>query len=579
MEEVSALQVCTPEAFTPEQKLMGKTAADFVTREVLPVLDEIEEQHFEHSIRLLKEAGDLGLLSTDIPEAYGGLGLDMVSSAYITENFALARSFALSYGVQTGIGSLPIVFFGNERQKEKYLPRIATGDLLCAYALTEPGSGSDALGARTRAVLSPCGQYYLLSGEKQWITNAGFADLFIVYAKVDGEQFTAFIVEKAFSGVSVGPEEKKMGIKGSSTRTLLLDHAQVPVENVLGEIGRGHVIAFNILNLGRFKLGVGCVGSTKRAIQLATQYAKERKQFNTPLAKFNLIKAKLANMAIKTYVAESVVYRTAGLIEEAMARIREQEQPEQSEVARLLAEYALESSICKVFASETLDFVVDEAVQIHGGYGYMSEYEVENMYRDARINRIFEGTNEINRLLIMDTLMRKAVKGELPISRLAARLEEELLQYIPEEVGEAPLVRERHYLAMAKKLLLLLAGTAWKKYGEALAKEQEVVANLADLVMELFAMESALLRTEQAIGKRGLEQESLKYKYTVVYAQEAFQRMEAIGREVLAALEAGDNLFIMLSILRKLTRHTPVDTIGLKREIAEQIIQAGTYRV
>jgi len=572
-------QLFTPEEVSDEHKMMAKMTEEFVVNEVVPVLEEIEHHNFDHTVRLLKQAGELGLLGADVPEKYGGLGLDKISSTMITEYFARGRSFALTYGAHVGIGSLPIVFFGNEEQKKKYLPGLASGETIAAYALTEPTSGSDALGAKTVAKLSECGKFYKLTGEKQWITNSAFADVFIVYAKIDGEQFTAFIVERGYEGVSTGPEEKKMGIKGSSTRTLILDEAKVPVENVLGEIGKGHVIAFNILNVGRYKLAVGCVGSTKRALELAIKYAKERKQFKTPIANFNLIKAKLADMAIRTFVNESSVYRTGGLFEDSMGRLTEEQQEDGRAVANAIAEYAIECSINKVYGSEALDYVVDEAVQIHGGYGFMSEYEVENIYRDSRINRIFEGTNEINRLLIPGTLVRKAMKGELNLLGAAAGLQEELLMLMPTEVDDEPLAQEKQYLEMAKKLFLMIAGSGVQKYQQALEKEQELLSNIADMIIEIYAMESAIVRTEKAIAQNGLEKEAQKYDYTRVYAQEALVRLESIARESLSAMEEGDTLRTMLSIVRKLTRHNPLNTVAIKRDIANRLIEADKYTV
>ncbi|MDQ0338401.1 alkylation response protein AidB-like acyl-CoA dehydrogenase [Caldalkalibacillus uzonensis] len=580
IEDVTPEQVLTPEEFSEEHRMIAKTTEEFVLNEVRPVLEEIENHNFEHTVRLLKQAGELGLLGADIPEKYGGLGLDKISSSLITEYLSPGRSFALSFGAHVGIGTLPIVFFGNEEQKKKYLPALATGEKIAAYALTEPSSGSDALGAKTVAKLSDCGKYYLLTGEKQWITNSGFADVFVVYAKVDGEKFTAFIVERDYEGVSTGPEEKKMGIKGSSTRTLILDEAKVPVENVLGEIGKGHVIAFNILNIGRYKLAVGCVGSTKRLLEISVKYAKERKQFKQPIANFNLIKNKLADMAIRTFVNESMVYRTTGLFEEKLGQLSEEEMQNGLEVAKSIAEYAIECSINKVYGSEALDFVVDEAVQIHGGYGYMSEYEVENAYRDSRINRIFEGTNEINRLLIPATLMRKVMKGELDLLSKASGLQEELMMLMPQEPDESELLaKEKQHLEMAKKLFLMVAGTGVQKYQQELEKEQELLAHIADMVIEIYGMESAILRTEKAVQKNGEAKEQQKLDYTRVYVQEALQRLEGIARESLAAMEEGDTLRTMLAIVKKLTRHNPINTIEIKRRIANRIIEAEKYVV
>jgi alkylation response protein AidB-like acyl-CoA dehydrogenase len=570
-------QIFTPEDFSDEHLMIAKTMEDFVRQEVLPLLPEIEKQRFELSVQLLRKAGELGLLSADIPEKYGGLGLDKISSALITEKLGESRSFSVTFGGHVGIGSLPIVFFGTEAQKQKYLPLLATGEKIAAYALTEPSSGSDALGAKTTAKLSDCGQYYILNGEKQWITNSGFADLFIVYAKVDGEHFTAFIVERQYEGVSTGPEEQKMGLKGSSTRTLILNDVKVPVENVLGEIGKGHHVAFNILNLGRLKLALGCVGSTKRLLEISVKYAKQRTQFKQPIANFGLIQEKLANMAIRTYVNESMVYRTSGLLEQRLSQLSEEELENGQTVAKAIAEYAIECSINKVYGSEALDYVVDEAVQIHGGYGYMAEYEVENAYRDARINRIFEGTNEINRLNIPAMLMRKVMKGELPIMAQAGQLQEELMMYMPEEPDpHVPLAKEKQHLDIAKKLFLMVAGAGFQKFHDQLRHQQELVARLADTVIEIYAMESAILRAEKSLLNNGLEKDQ-HLDYTRVYVQEAFQTVERLARESLAAIEEGDTLRTMLAMVKKLTRFQPINTIAARKQIAARIIEAERY--
>ncbi|MFC0270889.1 acyl-CoA dehydrogenase family protein [Metabacillus herbersteinensis] len=577
IEDVSADRVFTPEDFSDEHKMIAKTAEDFVVNKVLPELDDIENHQFEKSVKLLKQAGELGLLGADVPEEYGGLGLDKISSALITEKFARAGSFSLSYGAHVGIGSLPIVLFGNEEQKHKYLPDLATGEKIAAYALTEPGSGSDALGARSTAKLNAEGTHYVLNGEKQWITNSGFADVFVVYAKVDGEHFSAFIVEKEYLGVSTGPEEKKMGIKGSSTRTLILEDALVPKENLLGELGKGHVIAFNILNIGRYKLAVGTIGGSKRIIDVSVQYANQRQQFKTPISKFTLIQEKLANMATKLYTMESSVYRTVGLFEDRMSRLSADEVKDGKEVAASIAEYAIECSLNKVFGSETLDYVVDEGVQIHGGYGFMAEYEVERAYRDSRINRIFEGTNEINRLLVPGTYLRKAMKGELPLFQKAQALQEELMMLMPEEVGEGTLEQEKYLLKNAKKIGVMISGLAAQKFGKGLQQEQEVLVNIADIVSNVYAMESAILRTEKAIGKNGEEKNKQKLLYTQVFCQEAFNEIEAHAKESLVAIEHGDSLRMMISALRKFTRHTPINVIAKKREIAAKLIEAEGY--
>ncbi|MDI2586512.1 acyl-CoA dehydrogenase family protein [Psychrobacillus sp. NEAU-3TGS] len=579
VEDVEANRIFTPEDFTDEQKMIAKTAEDFVTNEILPVVEKLENHEFEHSVRLLKSAGDLGLLAADIPEEYGGIALDKISSALIAEKLSVAGGFSITHGAHVGIGTLPIVLFGNEEQKQKYLPNSASGDKISAYALTEPGSGSDALGAKTTAKLNAEGTHYVLNGEKQWITNAGFADVFVVYAKVDGDKFSAFIVEREFPGVSIGAEEKKMGIKSSSTRTLILQDAQVPVENLLGEIGRGHVIAFNILNIGRYKLGVGTVGGSKRALELAISYSNQRQQFKTPISSFNLTKQKLATMASKLYATESLIYRTVGYFEERMSQLSVEEQKDGKAIAASIAEYAIECSINKVVGSEVLDYIADEAVQLHGGYGFMQEYEVERIYRDSRINRIFEGTNEINRLIVPGTFLKKAMKGELPLLQKAQSLQEELLMMMPEEVSDAPLAQEKVLVANAKKIGLLAAGLAAQRFGTKLEAEQEVLVNIANIANNLFAMESAVLRTEKAIARNGVEKANQKLLYTQIFCQEAFEAIEKDAKETLIASVEGDTLRMMLSALRKLTRNTPYNVIAKKREASVKLIDAEKYVV
>jgi alkylation response protein AidB-like acyl-CoA dehydrogenase len=579
IDDISYDRILTPEDFNEEQLMIAKTAEDFIEKEVLPQLEHLENHEFDRTVKLLKKAGDLGLLAADVPEEYEGLGLDKVTSSLVTEKMAKAGGFSLSYGAHVGIGSLPIVLFGNEEQKKRYLPALASGEKIAAYALTEPGSGSDALGARTTARLNAEGTHYILNGEKQWITNAGFADVFVVYTKIDGEHFTAFIVERDFPGVSTGAEEKKMGIKSSSTRTLILEDVPVPVENLLGEYGKGHVIAFNILNIGRYKLAVGGVGGSKNALELAVKYANGRKQFNTPISQFNLTKEKFGTMASKIYAAESSVYRTIGLYEDNQGKLTAEEQKDIKLVANSIAEYAIECSVNKFFASEVLDYVVDEGVQIHGGYGFMQEYTIERAYRDSRINRIFEGTNEINRLLVPGTYIKKAFKGELPLFQKAMALQEEIMMLMPEEPGDEPLAQEKHLVSNAKKIGLLAAGLAAQKFGKALEKEQEILSNIADIVSNAYAMESAVLRTEKAIAKTGLEKNKQKLLYTQIFCQEAFNEIEQHAKETLVATEQGDTLRMLVSALRKLTRHTPINVIGKKREAADVLIEAERYFV
>ncbi len=563
--------VFTPEDFTEEHKMIAKMTVDFVEGEVVPHDEEIEKQNLDITVRLLKQAGELGLLGADVPEEYGGTALDKISSALIAENVYKGSSFSLSYGCHVGIGSLPIVLFGTKEQKEKYLPKLASGEKLAAYCLTEPSSGSDALGAKTTAVLSDDGSHYVLNGTKQFITNAGFSDLFVVYAKIDGEKFTAFLVEKEFPGVSTGPEEKKMGMKGSSTRPLILEDCKVPVENVLGEIGKGHVIAFNILNIGRYKLGVSCVGSAKWAIELSVKYAKERKQFSQPLVSFPLIQSKLADMAIRVYAAESMVYRTVGLIDEALASLDHGAADIGQQIGQAIGEYAVECSISKVFASECLDFVADEGVQIHGGYGFTQEYMVERIYRDSRINRIYEGTNEINRMLIPGTLLKKEKSGELPFMASIQALQKELSAYTTPTIDERePLALEKAKAEAAKKIFLMVCGSAATK-GKLLAQEQEVQSWLADLVIEIYVMESVLLRTQKALEKG--EKVQNKIDMTAAYIQDAFNKIEITAKNALAAIEDEKGL----SLLKQLTAFKVTNTVGIKREIASRIVDAGKY--
>ncbi len=579
IEDISYDRVFTPEDFNHEQKMIAKTTEEFIINEVLPQVEYLEKQEFDRSVALLHQAGELGLLAADIPEEYGGLGLDKVSSALIAEKMSRAGGFSISHGAHVGIGSLPIVLFGNEEQKQKYLPFLATGEKIAAYALTEPGSGSDALGAKTSAKLNKKGTHYVLNGEKQWITNSAFADIFIVYAKIDGEHFSAFIVERDFPGVSTGSEEKKMGIKSSSTRTLIFQDALVPKENLLGEFGKGHVIAFNILNIGRYKLGVGAVGASKRAFDVTVQYTNQRQQFKQSISQFNLTKEKLATMATKLYAAESSVYRTVGLFEDRMNRLSTEKVRDGKDVAKSIAEYAIECSLNKFFASEVLDYLADEGVQLHGGYGFMEEYEIERIYRDSRINRIFEGTNEINRLLVPATFLRKAIKGELPLIQKAQALQAELMSFIPEEPGDELLAREKLLVKNAKNIGLLLLGLATQKYGKSLDKEQEILVNIADILSNVYSMESVVLRTEKAIRKVGSEKSKQKLFYTQIFCQEAINQIEQDAKETLIAVEQGDSLRIMLSVLRKFTRHTPINVIAKKREAADKLISTEKYTV
>src|SRR5438270_344340 len=484
-------EIFTPEDFTEEHRQIAQTTEEFARNEIIPNIDKIEHKDWAVTRELIKKASELGLTSVDVPEEYGGMEMDKVSSAIIADRIAKSGSFSVTFGGHVGIGTLPIVYFGNERQKKKYLPKLASGEWVGAYALSESSSGSDALNARTRAQLSPDGKHYMLNGEKMWITNASFADVFIVFAKINGEQFTAFIVERTFAGFSVGAEEKKLGIRGSSTCPLILNDCKVPVENVLGEIGKGHVIASNIVNIGRYKLGAGCVGGARTSLVNAISYAKQRKAFGKNLADFGLIREMLANMAVSIFVGESLSYRTVGMIDASMSGIDKHSPEAARDIRKAIEEYAVECSILKVWGSEMLDYVVDEVVQIYAGYGFVEEYPAERAYRDARVNRIFEGTNEINRLIITGWLLKRAISGQLPLLPAIKKLMDEVLAGPSIGDGpEGPLAAERALVAGAKRLALFAAGAASQKYMTALQDEQEIMGALADIIMETYAMES-----------------------------------------------------------------------------------------
>ena len=577
--DASPEQVFTPEDFKEEHRMIYETTKDFVNREILPNQDKIEEKDKDVVLGILAKAGELGLLATDIPEKYGGLGLDKVSTTVVTEATGTTGSFAAICGAHTGIGSLPIVYFGNEDQKKKYLPKLASGEWCGAYCLTEADAGSDALNARTKAVLSEDGKYYILNGTKMFVTNGGWAGSFIVYAKVDGEHFTGFIVERDFPGVSTGAEEKKMGMDGSSTRPLILEDAKVPVENVLFEIGKGHKIAFNVLNLGRWKLGAATVGGCKGCVIEAVKYANNRIQFNVPISSFGMIKTKLANMAIRTFISESMMYRLAGVFDDKLATLDEEAKKSGAENAKAIGEYAAECSITKVYGSESLDYCVDEYVQILGGYGYCAEYPAERQYRDARIHRIWEGTNEINRLLIPGTLMRRALKGRLALFPAAQAIAGELMTYSPLSVQlpDTPLSLQEHMVKMSKKIALMVAGVAAQKFQQKLVQEQEVMANIADIVIEVFAMESGLLRTLKMISRDG--EEKAKYQIAAVkaYIDEGIPKIEMWAKQILAYMEEGDMLRTQLAGVKKLARYQPIDAVSLKRQIADRIIELESY--
>jgi alkylation response protein AidB-like acyl-CoA dehydrogenase len=565
--------IFTPEDFTEEHRMIAKMVDDFVTDKVLANMEDLEAKKEGLIRELLEAAGELGLLGADIPEEYDGMELDKISSTLIAEGMGRSGSFAMTQGGQTGISSLPIVFFGNAEQKKKYLPGLASAEKIGAYALTEPGAGSDALAAKTKAVLSTDGQFYILNGSKQFITTAGMADVFIVYAKIDGEKFTAFIVDGNSDGLSTGAEEKKMGIKGSSTRTVVFDDVKVPVENLLFEIGRGHVVAFNVLNMGRYKLAANSVGNAKYALELAATYANERKQFNTSIANFGLIKEKLAEMAIRIYAIESMVYRTGGLLENILHSMEISGADGGQVAAKGIEEYALECSINKVFATEALAYVVDEGVQIHGGYGFISEYPIERLYRDARIYRIFEGTNEINRILIPTTILRRVAKGELNLKQALEKLKEQLNAGVVTREGTGDLVQA------AKDIFIYIFGAGLDKYGDRLLKQQEILGRLADLAMGAFAIESVWLRTQKALAKHGEPGVKLKNSLTEAFIYTQIGKLELIAKESISALADGETLQALDLDLKKLVVYTPRNVIALRQEIAAAVSEAGKYVV
>jgi butyryl-CoA dehydrogenase len=578
LEDRSPNDVFTPEDFTEQHQMIAQTTEEFATKEIVPANDAIERKEFQVTRDLLKKASELGITSVDIPEEYGGMELDKVSSAIIADRIAKSGSFSVAFGAHVGIGTLPIVWFGNEQQKAKYLPKLAAGEWIGAYALSESSSGSDALSLRTRAILSPDQTHYILNGEKMWISNAGFADVYIVFAKIDGEKMTAFIVERTFPGFNVGAEEHKMGIRGSSTCPLILNDCQVPVENLLGEIGKGHVIAFNILNVGRFKLGAGCVGGARNSLTHAISYAKQRKAFGKTISDFGLVREKIAKMATGVYVGESAVYRTVGMMDTALSEIDKHAPDATQRIRKAIEEYAVECSIIKVWGSEMLDFVVDETVQIYGGYGFVEEYPAERGYRDSRVNRIFEGTNEINRLITTGWLLKRAMSGQLPLMPAIKRVLDEVMTGPSFGDGlEGALAAERTIVANAKKIGLFTSGAASQKYMAALADQQELMGAMADMLIEGYVMESALLRTQKLIDKQGEAAAVLPIAMTQLYIAEAMDRIESSAKKVIAAVSEGDMLRTQMAILRRLVKYEPFNTIALTQKIADRTIEAGKY--
>ena len=585
LNEPDPATIFTPEDFSDEQRQIASTAAEFAANEVLPAADDIEAKHFGVTRGLLKKAGDLGLMAVDIPEEYGGLAMDKVTSAIIADRMSMLASFSVAFSAHVGIGTLPIVWYGTEEQKQKYLPKLAIGEWIAAYALSEASSGSDAMNLRARAVRD--GDNYVLNGEKMWITNAGFADLYTVFAKIADPadpdpakaKMSAFLIERNTPGLTVGAEEHKLGIRGSSTCPLILNDCRIPADNLLGEAGKGHHIAFNILNIGRFKLGAACVGGSRTSLANAIGYAKERKAFGKSISEFGLIQEKISDSATRIYVGESMAYRTIGAIDAALASIPEADANNSREIQKRIEEYAVECSILKVWGSEMLDAIVDHTVQIYAGYGYVEEYPAERAYRDSRINRIFEGTNEINRLIITGFLMKRAMTGQLALLPAIKQLMDELMSppsFSDSDGTDDPLAREATMLANSKKLALFAAGSASQKYMNSLADQQEVMGALADIILEVYAFDSAMARARKLAAARS-SHASLAADMTRLYAAKAFHTIESAARQVIAAVAEGDMLRTQLAIFRRLVKHEPADTIALSRTIARAAIEAGRY--
>ncbi|PSH03652.1 MAG: acyl-CoA dehydrogenase [Acidobacteria bacterium] len=578
IEETNPQEIFTPEDFNDQHKLIEQTAEDFAVQEIVSNADRIEHKDFAFSRELLKTAANLGLTAVDIPEEYGGTEMDKVSSAIIADHIAKQGSFAVTFSAHVGIGTLPFVWFGTPEQKKKYLPLLASGEWVAGYALSESSSGSDAMNARTKAVLSPDGKHYLLNGEKMWITNASFADVFVVFAKVDGEKFTAFIIERTFPGFSVGPEEHKLGIRGSSTCPLILNDCQVPVENVLGEVGKGATIAFNILNVGRFKLGAAAVGGARTCLANSIKWAKDRKAFGKSIGEFGMVREMLADIAIGIYAGEALVYRTVGMMDAATADIEKGSPDESRLIRKAIEEYAVECSIIKVWASEMFDKVVDNQVQIHGGYGFVEEYPAERAYRDSRVNRIFEGTNEINRLIISGWLLKRALSGQLPLLPAIKKLMSEVMEgpsFVEED--ERKLAPQRKLIGNAKKIGLMVAGAASQKYMQQIADHQEVMGAIADIVIEVYAMDSVLARTLKLIESQGEAASAVAMAITDVYLQEGITRVEAAAKKALADVAEGDMLRTQMTLLRRFVKGDPVNVIAARDKIAARVLEAGKY--
>jgi alkylation response protein AidB-like acyl-CoA dehydrogenase len=570
--------VFIPEELNEEQRMMAETASDFVEKEILPKIDAIDKQEEGLMVGLLEKSGELGLLGAAVPEEYGGLGGGFNTNTALVMEIGASYSFGVAFAAHTGIGTLPILYYGTEEQKKKYLPKLASGELKSAYCLTEPTSGSDALSAKTTATLTDDGKFYILNGQKMWITNGGFADILITFGQVDGDKFTSFIIDANSEGFNRGEEENKLGIKGSSTRALFLDNVKVPVENVLGEIGKGHYIAFNILNIGRFKLCAMTTGGAKKIATMNIAYANERKQFNQPISSFGAIKYKLAEQATRIFVSESATFRVSDLIYSKIQYLQEEGMKYEEAALKAAEEYAIECAMLKVYGSEMLDYVVDEAVQVLGGYGYSEEYPAARAYRDARINRIFEGTNEINRLLTVDMLVKRSMKGKIDFMGAALAVQKELVS-IPEfgEKSQELLAAELKAIQNSKKAILVIAGAAVQKLMENLKDEQEIIMNVTDMMIEVFACESAYLRTMK-LSKSKSDSELQPYvNMTKVYISDAVERMNLYGKHAITAFAEGDDLKMLMLGLKRFTKHELVNTTKLRREIAGKLIEADKY--
>jgi len=579
IESRSPAEIFTPEDLSEEQLQMAATVAQFAREQVLPRLAEIEAKKPGAVPDLLRKAAELGFTAMDIPEEYGGLGMDKTTSTVITDHMSVLASFSTAYGAHVGIGTLPLVWYGTEEQKKRYLPKLASAEWIGAYALSEATSGSDAMNIRTRATLSADGSAYTLNGEKMWITNGGTAGLYTVFAKIDGEKFSAFLIERDTPGLTVGAEEHKMGIRGSSTCPLILEDCKVPAANLLGEAGKGHHIAFNVLNMGRLKLGVACIGGARLALVHMIRYAKERKAFGKPIAEFGLVQRKIAESATRLYAAESMTYRTVGMIDASLAQLGEEGNRSPREVQKRIEEYAVECSILKVYGSEMITLVTDELVATMGGYGYVEEYPAERFYRDARINRIFEGTNEINRMIITGWLMKRAMEGKLPLLKAIKSLLDEVMQppsFDTAADADEALVREGEILTAVKKIALFAAGVASQRYMAALQDQQEIMADLADIISQAFALESSLLRARK-LAAAGRNTAATAGAMTGLLADESMALAEQAGRRVLAASAEGDELRTQLAILRRLARFVPEDTVKLGRTIAQHCIRVERY--